>query len=203
METAKLSKWADLLLDTGKRNNLINFKDSKMATVEVISPDFSTFFSYIEHSSNFEVYDPKLEDEEEYFDIYDDDGEGQIRERRITKNEYLSAYEGKLKRQQILIYNISNKPIKALKNISKKANTAIEETGVNIAYLAFGFIHWTESEDSQITMQAPILLVPISIVNDSSVEPYFKMNMVLKFLNLMIMQTLKNTSKKSSPLYLN
>lgn len=173
METEKLSKWADLLLDTGKRNNLINFKDSKMGTAEIISPDFATFFSLVEHSSNFEVYDPKLEDEEEYFDISDDKIEGQSRERRISRNEYLYAYERKLKRQQILLYNVSNTPIKALKNIAKKARTAIEETGVNIAYLAFGFVHWTESEDSQITMQAPVLLVPISIENESSVEPYY------------------------------
>ena len=29
MNTKKLDKWAELLLDTGKRNNLINFKDRK------------------------------------------------------------------------------------------------------------------------------------------------------------------------------
>ena len=26
----KLDKWAELLLDTGKRNNLVNFKDTKL-----------------------------------------------------------------------------------------------------------------------------------------------------------------------------
>lgn len=173
MDTAKLSKWADLLLDTGKRNNLINFRDSKMGTAEVISPDFATFFSYVEHLPKFEVYDPKLEDEEEYFDVLDDDDKGHSGEKRISRSEYLYAYERKLKRQQILLYNANNKPIKALKNIAKKARTAIEETGVNIAYLAFGFIRWTESEESQIIMQAPILLVPVSIENESSVEPYY------------------------------
>ena len=35
MDTKKLDKWADLLLDTGKRNNLINFKDTRASTVEV------------------------------------------------------------------------------------------------------------------------------------------------------------------------
>lgn len=173
MDTAKLSRWADLLLDTGKRNNLINFKDLKMGTAEVVFPDFTTFFSYIEHTPKFEVYDPKLEDEEEYRDILDDYGEGQPEEKRISKREYLYTYERKLKRQQVLLYNASNKPIQVLKNIAKKARIAIEETGVNIAYLAFGFIHWTESEDSQIIMQAPILLVPVSIENESSVEPYY------------------------------
>lgn len=36
MDTRKLDKWADLLLDTGKRNNLINFKDTRVSTVEVL-----------------------------------------------------------------------------------------------------------------------------------------------------------------------
>lgn len=173
MDIAKLNKWADLLLDMGKRNNLINFRDSKMGTVEVVSPDFATLFSYVEHSPRFEVYDPKLEDEEESFDVLYDDGEEQSREKGISRSEYLCAYGGKLKKQQILLYNITNKPIMALKKIAKKARTAIEESGVNIAYLAFGFIHWTEREDSQIAMKAPILLVPISIENESSVEPYY------------------------------
>ena len=65
MDIDKLNKWADLLLDTGKRNNLINFKDAKMGTVEIVSPDFDTLFSKAEHSATFEVYDPKLDDEED------------------------------------------------------------------------------------------------------------------------------------------
>ena len=65
MNTEKLNKWAELLLDTGKRNNLIHFKDTKMGSVEILSPDFVTLFNRAEHSALFEVYDPKLEDEEE------------------------------------------------------------------------------------------------------------------------------------------
>ncbi len=37
MDAKKLDKWADLLLDTGKRNNLINFKDLRVSTVEVFN----------------------------------------------------------------------------------------------------------------------------------------------------------------------
>ena len=37
MDTRKLDKWADLLLDTGKRNNLINFKDTRVSTVKFCS----------------------------------------------------------------------------------------------------------------------------------------------------------------------
>ncbi len=172
MSVEKLNKWAELLLDTGKRNNLIHFKDTKMGTVEILSPDFVTLFNGAEHSAVFEVYDPKLEDEEEEFVFVEDEESESSKEKYISKEDYLSAYERKLKRRQILAYNTANKPIAALKSISKKAKSSIEETGVNIAYLAFGFIHWTENENSQYVMRAPILLVPITIENESSVEPY-------------------------------
>lgn len=172
MNAEKLNKWAELLLDTGKRNNLIHFKDAKTSTVEILAPDFVTLFNRAEHSAVFEVYDPKLEDEEEEFYAVEEIGEPP-REKRISKIEYENAYGKKLKKQQILIYNVENKPLTALKNISKKARTALEETGVNIAYIAFGFIHWTESENSQCVMRAPILLAPITIENESSIEPYY------------------------------
>ena len=73
MKAEKLNKWAELLLDTGKRNNLIHFKDTKMGSVEILSPDFVTLFNRAEHSAVFEVYDPKLEDEEEEFDFVEEE----------------------------------------------------------------------------------------------------------------------------------
>ena len=182
MDIDKLNKWADLLLDTGKRNNLINFKDAKMGTVEIVSPDFDTLFSKAEHSATFEVYDPKLDDEEddeenevvEETETPKDEQEDDAHEKRISKEDYMEMYEHRLKKSgQVLIYNSFVNPIRALRNIGKKAKTAIEETGVNIAYMAFGFIHWTENENSQYVMRAPVLLAPISIENDSAIDPYY------------------------------
>ena len=71
MNTKKLDKWAELLLDTGKRNNLINFKDRKAMTVEVLSPSSDVLFEKIDGSASFEVYDSKIveeDDEAEYSD---------------------------------------------------------------------------------------------------------------------------------------
>ena len=55
----KLDKWAELLLDTGKRNNLINFKDSKTSSVEVIFPSAEELFEKIDNSVDLEVFDPE------------------------------------------------------------------------------------------------------------------------------------------------
>lgn len=65
MDTKKLNRWAELLLDTGKRNNLVNFKDTKASSVEVLFPNTATLFSKAENSPVFEVYDPKLADDED------------------------------------------------------------------------------------------------------------------------------------------
>jgi len=39
--------------------------------------------------------------------------------------------------------------------------------------MAFGFINWKEDDNSQIIFNAPILLVPVTFENKSSVEPYY------------------------------
>ena len=173
MDFSKLSKWAELLLDTGKRNNLINFRDTKLGTVDVVAPDFSTLFSKAEHSAVFEVFDPKLENQEEDFDDLDTVIEYSSSEKYIPKKDYLNAYLPKVKKNQILLYNYVNKPIQALNKIGKKAKSAIEETGVNIAYLAFCFIYWKEKETDENYFKAPLLLAPIAIMNESPIEPFY------------------------------
>ena len=159
MENERLNKWAELLLDTGKGNNLVNFKDSKATTLELLFPDFATLLDKSEKSVRLEVYDTKIEEE----------GPSDL-----SKEEYLAKYEPKLKKNNLtLVYNVGSAPVAALKNIKKRAESAIEETGVNLAYAAFGFIEWTEKEDPSHVMHAPILLTPVSIERESSVSPFF------------------------------
>ena len=73
MERSTLNKWADLLFDTGKRNNLVNFRNTKMGTAEIVAPDIGMLFSGAEHSAVFEVYDPKNDEEDEDFEEESDD----------------------------------------------------------------------------------------------------------------------------------
>ena len=173
MNTRKLDKWADLLLDTGKRNNLINFKDTRTSTVEILFPSSDALFKKIDGLASFEVFDPKIiENNPEYEQNQIETSENI--DASSKKAAFLSKYSGKLKRQnQILLYNATTNPLTALKNIDKKAREFIEETGVNVAYMAFGFIHWKESDSSNYVFRAPILLVPVQLEQASAVEPYF------------------------------
>lgn len=179
MDTKKLDKWADLLLDTGKRNSLINFKDTRASTVEVLLPSAETLFEKVDGSAAFEVYDPKIIEDDD--DLNEDDIAEQLQlevpensKESDGRDAYLAQYSGKIKRQnQVLLYNAAGNPMTAIKNINKKAREFIEETGVNVAYMAFGFIHWKESDSSNYIFRAPILLVPIQLEQASAVDPYF------------------------------
>ncbi len=173
MEIKTIHRWADHLLDVGKRNNLVNFKDTKLSTADVIAPDFDTLFHQVGHATVFEVFDPTPEDDDDDVIRLESDMEDDGQEESVPSLEtYRSLYENKLKRGQILVYNASGRPIGALKNICKKGREAVEETGVNIVYLAFGFIRWTEEEHPHTVMRAPLLLVPVTLENESALEPY-------------------------------
>lgn len=106
MDSDKLNKWADLLLDAGKRNNLINFKDSKSGTVEIVSPDFDTLFAKVEHAASLEVFDPKLSDETNADLLETVDTEEQAEnthEKRVSKEDYITNYERCLNHMQYQI----------------------------------------------------------------------------------------------------
>lgn len=179
MDKKKLERWAQLLLDTGKRNNLISFKDTKASTVEIVYPDAESFYDKCLNVGMFEIYDPKImddeDDEEAVVTANQEDDENTNHETAaLKKSEYIERYSKKIKKQnQVLAYAKTPNPIAAIKNIEKKARDILDETGVNVAYMAFGFVHWKESENSTIINKAPLLLVPINLKNESSISPFY------------------------------
>lgn len=50
-----------------------------------------------------------------------------------------------------------------LRALRAKAETAIEETGANICYAAFGFLEWYDGPESDTPRHAPLLLIPVRI----------------------------------------
>lgn len=79
------------------------------------------------------------------------------------KDAFIVKYSEKLKPEQVLIYNETANPFTHLSFLDKKTREYIEETGVSVMYMAFGFIHWNESSSSNRTYCAPVLLMPIRL----------------------------------------
>jgi Protein of unknown function (DUF4011) len=56
---------------------------------------------------------------------------------------------------------------KSLRAMQRDAKTAEEERGVNILFLALGFLRWYEDEDSDVPRDAPLILLPIYLGRDA------------------------------------
>ena len=153
MEKTKLEKWSELLLDTGKRNNLINFKDRYSSIAEVLCPNPYEVFNKVLADSFFEPVNP-ISGEKTHPDEKLEDG--------LLRAWFCEKFSSRVKKAtDVLLYTGEQKTINTVKNIVKKAKSAIEETGVNIAYMAFGFVHWWEKDGKEV-YSAPLLLIPIS-----------------------------------------
>lgn len=171
MDIKKLDRWAELLLDTGKRNYLINFRDTKTSTVEIVAPAPDVMWEKVNGTGDLEAYDPGIinSDNEVKQLSLEDSG----KDTKLSREDYIQIYRPRLKKaSQVLLYSLGPSPLRTLQNIDKKAQSAIEETGVNVAYMAFGFICWKESDSSQCEYRAPVLLVPVQFHRESVIAPY-------------------------------
>ena len=147
----RIETWKKLLLDFGKRNRLINFLEGKRNNVKVTSPSYDLLYEWIvsnEKELTF-PYARKMQ--------ISDDGD----------EVYETVIKGDLE---------TSKPIadlqKTLKNLRYKANTSIEEQGINTLYLTFGMLKWKESDDSSQILSSPIILVPVRLLIESLTSPY-------------------------------
>ncbi|MCR5294687.1 MAG: DUF4011 domain-containing protein [Lachnospiraceae bacterium] len=213
----KLERWAEKLFDTGKRNNLINYKDSKTTSAEILHPDCESIFSRCAVGRVFEVFDPGIPDpetEEMRKDMASGEAGGEAAsgqegeemasagagegtasveageemasveegvnesvktpgdDKKNGREAYKERYGSRMKSDRCLLaYAKTPNPITAVKNIAKKAKEMQDETGINAAYLAFGFLKWREKETSEFFYRAPLLLVHVNLLTGSILDP--------------------------------
>ncbi|GAK34152.1 hypothetical protein JCM17846_28260 [Iodidimonas nitroreducens] len=59
-----------------------------------------------------------------------------------------------------------------LLRLAHDAKTAEEEQGLNILYLAMGFLRWRENASSKIQREAPLILLPVELIRDERTSTY-------------------------------
>ena len=52
------------------------------------------------------------------------------------------------------------------RRIATVEKTSIEESGISILYMIFGFLQWRESEDNEEVREAPLVLMPVKLERD-------------------------------------
>ena len=149
----KIKTWEDQLLDLGKRNKMISFRESKRATLKILKPGFD------------ELYQQIVVDEKELTFQKAIDRDSDVRVYSI-----LSLLDKLSCPMEVNIGDIRAEGTlpeikKTLKHLRSKARLALDEQGTNILYLVFGFIEWREkgSRSADSWVKSPLILVPVTL----------------------------------------
>jgi len=152
------------LLDLTARNRLLNYRPSKIKTIEFEDCSVDTLYKNLieeEKKMSFrskgnarKKNDTKQQDDI-LFDIFaSDDSE---------ESEVSGSY---------IHVNINKEDIQSkLHKVSKLADSFFDEQGYSILFVALGFIQWREQKTSEI-QKSPLVLVPVELRRTSIGKPY-------------------------------
>lgn len=149
----KVEVWKNKLLDLGKRNRLINYRETKRSTLSIKNPEILDFWESFVVNGNPLEFPYYCETQEEMSAECDVANELPISS-DVTTNQNVKELQ------------------RTLRNLRNKAKMAIEEQGINILYLAFGFLKWNEADYSTEQILSPLLLVPVSLTVESISSPF-------------------------------
>jgi very-short-patch-repair endonuclease len=148
------------LLDLTNRNKLLNFRHSKASSLRIVDVALDPVFGRLrdnEKLSFLPVPEPDIESGEELPPAEDYAAELDWN----TSFDLHSADDQNKAFLPVLHYQEQLDTIS--RKIASAARTAIEESGTNMLYLIFGFLEWHESDDSEQTHLAPLVVVPVTI----------------------------------------
>ena len=148
----KLEIWKKKLLDMGKRNRLLNYRDLKRGTLKITSPDYEQLYKTVvvdEKSLTFPHYSGGIPLDTDEKDV-------------PSGVKVLGSFKTDQSVKEC------NKTAKALR---AKARTFSEEQGVNVLYLVFGFLEWKEQNTST-SLNSPLVLVPVVLSQTRVTDPY-------------------------------
>ncbi|MGI4864087.1 MAG: DUF3320 domain-containing protein [Janthinobacterium lividum] len=183
---ARLEASRQELLDLGLRNPLLNFRLSKAQGVAVVREESAQLLEILVKQGKTMYFSaapepPKKKEKEGA-------KPAEIPDTRTSELPSLESYFSEhppvvlteAEQQALLTDNKlqTAEPLARLEtrllNTYYTARTSLEETGVNILYLALGQLSWSEAESSTEPRKAPLLLVPV-VLERGTVAERFKL----------------------------
>ena len=157
----KLEYWEHQLLDLGKRNKMINYRETKRTTLKLVEPSFGELFNRLALNEETLTFQRAVD-----------------RETDIRVFSILSLLENLSAPLPVTIGDIKTEGSilerqRTLKNMRSKSRLALEEQGTNILYLSFGFIEWKDGRGASAQwIKSPIVLVPAVLTLEAINSPY-------------------------------
>lgn len=157
----KVEYWEHQLLDLGKRNRMINYRETKRTTLKFVEPSLCDIFEKLVLNEE-ELTFQRLIDKETDIRVFS------ILSLLDNLSSSITVTLGDIKTEESILERQ-----KALKNLRTKSRLALEEQGTNILYLSFGFIEWKDGKGASAQwIKSPLILVPVTLVLESLNSPY-------------------------------
>jgi len=157
------------LVETGTRNRLVHVNRSakRANVVNVVNERSDDIFDILWANAKKMTFAPLLKDAE-----LDSDADAEDVE--TPQLEFIQN-EGSESRFRDYLLDVRMSPDglqKRLLRLARDAQTAEGEQGVNILYLALGFLTWFEDKTSAVKREAPLVLLPVELKRNARTSTY-------------------------------
>jgi len=157
------------LVETGTRNRLVHVnRGAKRANVvNVVNERSDDIFDILWANAKKMTFAPLLKDVEPGADAEAEDVETPQLE--FIQND---ADESRFRDNLLEVRLTPDGLQKRLLRLARDAQTAEGEQGVNILYLALGFLTWFEDKTSAVQREAPLILLPVELKRNARTSTY-------------------------------
>lgn len=195
----KVEHWKNSLFDMSGRNRLLYFKPARASTVDLSAPDALELFDRLVVKGRTMTF-PLPEAEPQPDELIDstpvdsadgepapDEGEtgddeqtgddpnmtndGPVDEPASDPAPKKAATRQRRKANELDTPHSDRQLTRALYNLYNRSRIAREEQGVNLLFVAFGFLRWRETASGS-DLLAPLVLVPVDLMRPSLAQPY-------------------------------
>jgi hypothetical protein len=178
---ARIEAWRMQLLDTSKRNRLINFKAGRTGGIALIHPDPGDLWHRLVTQDAALTFqwkrdlidlppDPEAVSRGDGIMLFDPSAVPQ----NVASQDILERCRRSPRlRADHLLTDFDDRRLAArLTRMALNARESLTEQGVAILYVAFGFLRWFEAPDGQVEVRSPLLLVPVRLERDHVEAPW-------------------------------
>lgn len=158
----RIGGWKKSLLDMSKRNRLLWYKPYRVGSLKLEEDTFDEPQSPIDVVRQLISEDSEIKFESELPILPPEPREGDVDfEQKQQEWEETKKTIDKIKSRN-----------KALEIIRRNIKTENDEKGLNIGYIAVGFLQWYEREDASDAINSPLIMVPVTVEQDSRKTPF-------------------------------
>lgn len=158
----RIGGWKKSLLDMSKRNRLLWYKPYRVGSLKLEEETFDEPQSPVEVIQHLIAGDGEIEFTADMPVVPPEPREGEANyEQKKEEWDATKKTFDKIKARN-----------KALEIIRRSIKTENDEKGLNIGYIAVGFLQWYEREDASDVISSPLVMVPVAVEQESRKTPF-------------------------------